>query len=112
LPFPAAPTNLFSATRRRVHEREIRQRVVFGAGVGASAVLLLLVLIVLTGRDASPPDTQLTALTPSGADAKSPALDTADLEALFAPPPVAPLAVLDRRQNASLRVLEQLERSR
>jgi hypothetical protein len=94
-PLPEAPVSLVAKARRR-KDRPAQRRVV----VASSLVVLALVgaTLMMSNRGGEPV-------------AKATALNTEDLAALFAPPPVDPLDLLDNRQAASLRALEQLGRT-
>lgn len=92
---PPAVPGLESATRRRI-EQHARQRIV-ALSVGCLAV-------VLGG---------LVALVPQPPQhAHAVPLNEQELASLFAPPPVDPLALLDRQQQVSFQTLKQWERSR
>lgn len=98
---PAVPA-LEHNTRRRIQQRRTRQ-LLERTAVTASVIVALGYAV------------QQTSFPPPASPAKPTEvalLSDAELVALFAPPPVDPLALLDRQQQASYQTLQQWERGR
>lgn len=112
LSFPQTPPGLVQKTRRRLQARQLRRR----AAVGAGAVLMLIIggLCWQFFDNTAKPVVTTKASPVGGAHEPIPAsgLDDGTLEALFAPPPVASLAALNRRLDAAEQVLTAQDRQR
>ncbi|WP_425617103.1 hypothetical protein NA78x_000773 [Anatilimnocola sp. NA78] len=86
--------NLEPRTRQRIRARALRHMLV------RSAVVLTAIATLIGVRNWPPSRTPVSAVA---------SLQTAELESLFAPPPVISLSVLDRQQEFALRALRRLE---
>lgn len=100
--FPAASSSLERRTRQRIQERQARQLLIRTAATGLGVVALCYTLQWINFAPQPPQIPQ----------AKVAPLSDHELASLFAPPPVDPLVLLDRQQQASYQSLKQLERSR
>jgi hypothetical protein len=102
LPVPETPAEVASRVNDRLWQRRRLQR----AGTAGVVALLLLAVVFVApwGRKDEPvvPLPLPIAQVPHEIPAR-------DLEVLFAPPPVDSLAVLDRRNAASVAALNRLE---
>jgi hypothetical protein len=98
LPVPAALSDLQQRVRGQIRVQLVQRQVV--SGLRAAGVLLVVVLFCQVWINS----TQLA----------SPAveLSAAELDFLFAPPPVDPLAVLDQQQQVAYRALQRWESNR
>lgn len=99
---PLSPSSLERKTRQRIQERQARQLLVRTAATGFGVVALCYSLQRLNFAP-QPPQNHHAEVAP---------LSDHELASLFAPPPVDPLVLLDRQQQASYQSLKQLERSR
>ena len=98
-PLPSAPESLAEKVRMR-KQRPAQRRVI----VASSLVALLCAgaALMMSNREGG---------SIAGTSAMKEQLATEDLAVLFAPPPVDSLDLLDHRQAAALRALEQLGRT-
>lgn len=98
LPLPTTTSNQQQRVRGQIRANIVQQRAV--AGLRAAAVLLVLAVsfqIWSNSANQTAPATDLSA---------------AELNFLFAPPPVDSLAVLDQQQQVSYRTLQRWESNR
>ena len=102
VPLPAASSALEGITRRRIHQR-VRQQLLLRTSVALTCVVAIWSAVRLIGNVPDAQETKTVAAIP---------LNDQELASLFAPPPVDPLALLDRQQQASYQMLKQWERSR
>lgn len=112
LSFPQTPPGMVQKTRRRLQTQQFRRRAAAGAGV---VVMLMAGGLCWQSFDNSAKTMVMTTASPVGGaqDAiLTSGLDDGTLEALFAPPPVASLAVLNRRLDAAAQVLTVQDRQR
>lgn len=98
LPLPAAPGILQQRTRGRIRTKLVQRQAV--VGLRAAVVLLVVALLCQLWSN--------TAI--QVAPAKE--LSAAELDFLFAPPPIDPLIVLDRQQQVAYRTLQRWESNR
>jgi hypothetical protein len=102
-PLPGLPASLEQAARRRIRQRMTQQFVLRTVAAGM-CVVALWGIVQFTGNGSDQGDQRN--------DFAAIPLNDSELASLFAPPPVDPLAVLDRRQQVSYQTLKQLERGR
>ncbi len=98
LPLPAAPGNLQQRTRGRIRAKVFQRQAV--VGLRAAVVLLVIALFFQVWSNNA---NQLAPATE---------LSAAELDFLFAPPPIDPLAVLDQQQQVAYRTLQRWESNR
>jgi hypothetical protein len=98
LPVPAASGNLQQRTRGRIRAKVFQRQAI--VGLRAAVVLLVIALLFqvwIKSASQLAPATELSA---------------AELDFLFAPPPIDPLAVLDQQQQVAYRTLQRWESNR
>ena len=99
-----SPGGLERATRQRIAQY-LRQRRIAQATVVLACFVVVVGAIrwIVPNKDQAPNVAQ---------PAESLPLDERELAALFSPPPVDPLSLLDRQQQVSFQALKQWERNR
>jgi hypothetical protein len=98
VPVPATPPGLSRRVRRVIRRRRARRTALTAAPVAALALALVVWRPWASAPEERPPEPVAARDIPPE-----------DLAVLFAPPPVDGLAVLARRNDASLAALDRLE---
>lgn len=102
-PLPPTPSNLQQRVRGRI--RTQRMQTQLNVGLRAAAVLLVSVLVFQAWRQSSN-------LVKPTSEPSATALSAAELDFLFAPPPVDPLLVVDQQQQIAFRTFQHWESNR
>ena len=107
LPMPETPPALESRVRRRLRRRRVQR----GALVVAPVLALVVALFVWQPWTDAPVVQQQPQQPPIVQAVPTPPreIPTDELAVLFAPPPVDPLTILDRRNTGTVAALNRLE---
>lgn len=94
-PLPPTPVTLADAVRRRLRRRAVRRR-----GLAAVLVAAMVAAVLLWRPWGAPPEVAVREIP---AD---------EIEVLFAPPPIDPLAILARQDRSTMLALSRLEEAK
>jgi len=98
-PIPPTPANLAGEVRRRLRRRALRQRGLVAVLV-AAVVAAVLLWRPWGGSPVAPPDLAVVEIPAE------------EIEVLFAPPPIDPLAILTRQDRSTMLALSRLEEAK